>query len=184
MKHHLWPNFLLLALIMISCEANPCEEVNCQNGGVCFEGDCRCQPGFSGLDCSENDCDNRTCQNGGNCEQGVCDCPLEYTGIECEKRVTDQYNGVYFTKLEPTNSCLTQRYAVVISNGPQARDLVLLNIQNDGLFTEGYLEVPELILFEEPGIISGGILRNSDNSLYVEFVSNTGPDCSFILERL
>lgn len=39
------------ALTFSSCKKDPCEDVNCQNGGVCNEGTCDCPEGFSGAEC-------------------------------------------------------------------------------------------------------------------------------------
>ena len=44
---------LFLGIILIAfpgCQ-DPCEDTNCVNGGVCFDGDCDCPIGFSGVDC-------------------------------------------------------------------------------------------------------------------------------------
>ena len=31
--------------------SDPCEDTSCINGGVCFDGDCDCPIGFTGVDC-------------------------------------------------------------------------------------------------------------------------------------
>ena len=46
----LLPAFILL--LFLSCEkSDPCDGVQCQNGGVCASGDCDCPPGFWGSRC-------------------------------------------------------------------------------------------------------------------------------------
>jgi hypothetical protein len=35
-----------------SCQEEPCENVDCQNGGTCIDGICECPAGFLGDDCS------------------------------------------------------------------------------------------------------------------------------------
>lgn len=40
----------VLMLIFFSCN-NPCEDVECKNGGVCLDGNCECSEGYSGDDC-------------------------------------------------------------------------------------------------------------------------------------
>lgn len=46
-------NFIyLLLLLFISCEkSDPCTGVQCQNGGVCLDGNCDCPPGYAGTWC-------------------------------------------------------------------------------------------------------------------------------------
>ncbi|MBK9678062.1 MAG: calcium-binding EGF-like domain-containing protein [Saprospiraceae bacterium] len=49
-------NFLLyvtlafaLTLLMTSCsKKDPCEDIICQNGGTCENGDCKCPAGYEG----------------------------------------------------------------------------------------------------------------------------------------
>ena len=175
---------LLVTLLLTACTPDPCEDTICANGGTCFEGNCQCPPGFSGADCSIDDCDALNCQNGGSCEQGICDCPMEFTGRECEERVTDLFAGVFMANPITTNNCLPQEHAVVISSGTNPRDLILYNIQNDSLYTDGYLENESHITFQQEGVIFGSITPHSVNELDVQYVSNTGPDCQFILRRL
>lgn len=83
-----------ISLVTILCcgkedASTPCE-VNCQNGGQCYENACLCPDGYTGSDCSEviNDCDS-PCQNGGTCNPntGNCDCPPNYEGPQCQFEV-------------------------------------------------------------------------------------------------
>ncbi len=46
----LLPAFILL--LFLSCEkSDPCDGVQCQNGGVCVSGNCDCPPGYEGKLC-------------------------------------------------------------------------------------------------------------------------------------
>jgi len=75
-----------LGLCLASC-GDPCDDVACQNGGTCIEGDCSCPSGFSGTTCQIEDlCITQpiNCQNGGTCVNGSCDCPAGYTGTNCQ----------------------------------------------------------------------------------------------------
>lgn len=175
---------MLVSLVLISCTQDPCKDVVCENGGACFDGNCQCAPGFSGEDCSIDNCDALDCQNGGICETGTCDCPMEFTGRLCETRVTDGFAGVFIANQRADNTCLTKEYAVVISSGPEPRDLLLYNIQDDSLYTEAYLEDPSYITFQKEGVIAGSLAPYSPTEIYASYISNTGPDCQFILRRL
>lgn len=46
---------IALCILITSCSSDPCEDVVCQNGGVCNEGSCDCPDGWSGADCSTYD---------------------------------------------------------------------------------------------------------------------------------
>lgn len=43
-------SFIGMAALMNSCK-DPCKDVDCQNDGVCIDGDCDCLNGFSGENC-------------------------------------------------------------------------------------------------------------------------------------
>ena len=50
------PFIIITAILVIyGCKTNPCKEVYCYNGGVCFDGVCRCPAGFSGDFCEIQD---------------------------------------------------------------------------------------------------------------------------------
>lgn len=42
-----------VALLFSACTVDPCEDVVCQNDGVCVEGDCDCPDGFTGTECAD-----------------------------------------------------------------------------------------------------------------------------------
>ncbi|KAK6174163.1 hypothetical protein SNE40_017491 [Patella caerulea] len=71
---------------------NPCESVNCRNGGKCVRGICECTCGYSGPDCGVDSCNNR-CLNNATCNNGICDCPPMFSGKDCG------------TKIEPVDLC-------------------------------------------------------------------------------
>jgi len=58
--------FLILALLVGSLCFNacqdPCEDVTCENGGTCDDGDCMCPDGFTGTNC-ETAAQAGTCDN-------------------------------------------------------------------------------------------------------------------------
>jgi hypothetical protein len=77
---------LVFALLQLnSCKKDPCETINCLNGGVCYDGSCDCPDGYSGTQCETYDeCFGIVCLNGGVCNDGLCDCPDGYSGTQCE----------------------------------------------------------------------------------------------------
>ena len=77
-----------LMFLATSCDKDPCNEVVCQNGGICVDGDCDCPPNYSGIFCQNynpsDPCAGVNCQNGGICVSGDCDCPPNYSGTFCQ----------------------------------------------------------------------------------------------------
>lgn len=94
------PFLFLLILALSGCSkdddtpaspANPCETVNCLNGGVCDSGICDCPEGYSGDQCETfDDCFGVTCLNDGTCVNGLCDCTEGYSGPSCASQITPQ----------------------------------------------------------------------------------------------
>jgi hypothetical protein len=77
--------FFSIAFIGIAGCSEPCDDVNCLNGGACNDGTCVCPDGFSGEFCQTTDlCAAITCQNGGACLDGLCDCPDGFMGEFCQ----------------------------------------------------------------------------------------------------
>ncbi|UTW64499.1 hypothetical protein KFE98_10285 [bacterium SCSIO 12741] len=86
----LWMGMAMTSIVLFfsSCNTDPCLDKMCSNGGVCVEGTCQCETGFSGENCEiEDKCLSQkvNCQNGGACTDGTCDCPDDYIGTHCEK---------------------------------------------------------------------------------------------------
>ena len=73
---------------------DPCEDVECFNGGTCNEGSCDCIDGYTGTNCEiEPDCnDSKPCTSPKQCENYICVCPkiancktLNNSTCECNK---------------------------------------------------------------------------------------------------
>lgn len=84
---------------MQSCESDPCSTISCSDNGVCFDGSCLCDTGWTGADCSIPDtadpCDGVTCSGNGTCISGSCECATGWTGVDCSTPVnTDPCDGV------------------------------------------------------------------------------------------
>ena len=89
--------YLLIAVICVMAYgcSDPCKDVNCQNGGQCFDGSCSCPGEWTGESCEINKCDELNCQNGGECVNGACDCPQGYTGVACEFSIQSRLVGTW-----------------------------------------------------------------------------------------
>jgi len=78
--------FCLLAamsIMIIGCNDDPCEDLNCGTG-ICVDGTCDCPDGFSGVNCEIQDlCFGIDC-GPGTCMDGTCDCPDGFSGDNCE----------------------------------------------------------------------------------------------------
>ncbi|KAL3876887.1 hypothetical protein ACJMK2_034668 [Sinanodonta woodiana] len=67
-----------------------CGDVNECRKGVCTNGTCCCNKGYSGVLCHSEilECESKPCLNGGTCKDGIgefrCNCSPEYTGLQCE----------------------------------------------------------------------------------------------------
>lgn len=88
-------SFFSLALYT-GCVKDPCEQVNCLNGGACNNGTCVCPAGYEGVFCeNKNPCHDIVCQNGGTCVSGKCNCPSGYEGEFCQSPARDKFFGIY-----------------------------------------------------------------------------------------
>lgn len=43
--------YILLFALLLSCSSDPCEEISCQNGAACDDGNCLCEDGYTGNLC-------------------------------------------------------------------------------------------------------------------------------------
>jgi len=63
---------------------NPCDQINCLNGGYCSNGLCNCPDGYAGGNCQIDLCGTVNCQNGGICVNGDCECLIGFSGTNCQ----------------------------------------------------------------------------------------------------
>lgn len=88
----------LLTIILLTFSAckDKCDDVICENNGICVDGTCNCLPGFSGETCNIKDlCYNETCNGNGTCNDGTCACVGDYEGVKCENTVAKKFLGTY-----------------------------------------------------------------------------------------
>lgn len=94
---------------IINFDDCPADELACQNGGHCVDGDqsytCKCLAGFTGAHCEINidECESNPCQHGGRCQDAAnaytCSCTTSFIGDNCEQTIA-QYEGCYIDKIE------------------------------------------------------------------------------------
>ncbi|MEL6133959.1 MAG: hypothetical protein AAFR59_11400 [Bacteroidota bacterium] len=124
-------------LILTSCNQNSCDEVVCENGGNCVEGECECPEGFFGPSCEFqlDPCTIRGCVDANtiscrvdNEGRGVCQCESGYEGNQCEVPWADKYPGE-FTAQENCNGT-QQTFGREIETGPEFNQITLINFHD------------------------------------------------------
>jgi hypothetical protein len=85
---------------MVSCDTDPCKDVDCGNNGICVEGDCVCEDGFGGVDCATDYCEELVCDTTGGekvATVGGCDCECNegYEGDDCATLERAKFIGTY-----------------------------------------------------------------------------------------
>ncbi len=96
---------MTILLFTSSC-TDPCESVNCANGGVCNEGTCACPDGFTGEFCQTNLCAAVNCGANGACVDGSCVCDQGYEGANCQTAWNTAAIGSYTCQ----ESCTSGNY--------------------------------------------------------------------------
>jgi hypothetical protein len=128
--------FLSIVLAMLSwygC-ADDCENVNCENGGICIDGRCDCPEGFTGQRCEVelDPCLQLQCANADTClvdNQGRarCVCQQGYEGIRCDSLWVSKYLG----RFNVDESCgSTNTFSVDITSGPRFGAITIANFHN------------------------------------------------------
>lgn len=74
-------NFILInyRYLLVVCS------LDCGPHGVCAEGVCRCDDGWTGARCDQRPCDSR-CHDHGQCKNGTCVCTQGWNGRHCTLR--------------------------------------------------------------------------------------------------
>lgn len=130
---HFFYSILFLAVLQYACQ-EPCDEVVCQNGGVCVEGECDCPEGFLGENCEIkiDPCEIKGCVNADTCvvnNQGeaFCFCSEGFEGDKCDSTWSQKYVG----RFNVTEACdLSNFFEVEIENGPRFNEVTVINFND------------------------------------------------------
>ncbi len=94
--------------------SDPCENVECFNGGTCNEGSCDCVNGYTGTSCEiAPQCnDSKPCPLPKQCENYICVCPMIDAANECQE--VQKINGCDLLVNKTNATCGTNGFC---SNG-------------------------------------------------------------------
>ena len=125
---------IILALSIYSCiSSDLCDNMICQNDGLCINGTCHCDNGFSGRNCEIEDlCRNTICQNDGVCIDGICDCPDGFIGIDCDIKCDEGYKGENCQKFDLT------KIQALLDSGVSVFDILNTGITPRSLYGKRY----------------------------------------------
>lgn len=199
MKAFVYLLFPLMALL--ACRPDPCDRLNCRNGGICVDGECDCPEGFIGPECTiqldpcqQKDCDERQTAR---CEVNAaglaqCICREGFEGEFCDIAWTQKYLGSY----QVTESCDAGGffYPLTIEDGPEFGKFTLTNFHNQASTTTTAKIVATLVtsnVFQiEPQFMSfgivegGGVLENEQISYAFSIVNGSDTlNCTATLVR-
>ncbi len=139
--------FLLSFVLLQSC-SDPCEDISCNNNGVCDDGTCLCEDGYSGVSCDDV---NRTVFIGD--WGGEYECPASGS-ISADISITEGTEGIDAIEILIEG---TQRSAKVTS----PNSFVLVEQTEE-------IEFQGNIIFVT---VNGSGVLNTNNSLDIEIVS-------------
>jgi len=183
--------FTLFSLTtMMSCEENLCKNINCNNG-VCIDGDCVCDTGYSGTKCAIfYACHSVKCGNNGTCVDGKCDCDDGYCSIELRAAYFGAYDATEICALNVKNYT-----AEVKTSGDGSQYMIITNLYNHFADTSPGMyqpvdthEIPEqfwtatgLSGFKVSG--TGSVFSANEfsiNFILEDTINNTIEECSVI----
>ncbi|MCI4668670.1 MAG: calcium-binding EGF-like domain-containing protein [Bacteroidia bacterium] len=202
---YLYFSFLIifLSIITISCTSDPCESLDCQNGGVCIDGDCQCPEDFFGNECEFklDPCTIQQCSDAGTDEcvetasgDAFCRCGDGFSGERCEDLWTEAYPASYNAQEDCEGTFAT--FPVEVEPGPDFNQITLGNFHNQrnssdpskivaNLLSRRVFDIyPQFMVF---GRVTGGGSLTNDEGLTLLYTIIDGTDtlnCSAQLSRL
>lgn len=118
---------------MVSCDTDPCKDVDCGLDGQCVDGDCVCPDGFGGADCSTDYCATLVCDATGGDElavEGGCDCVCNagYEGADCATEQREKFIATY----NVNESCTSGNFTYAITGTTSSADVTTIILTNFG----------------------------------------------------
>jgi len=198
MKTHLFFLWTICFFMLLFACQDPCEEVECLNGGTCVEGSCECPDGFIGLNCEIkiDPCEIKQCVNADTClvnAQGEarCFCSDGFEGERCDSTFSDKYVGTF----DVTESCIASNFfEVQIEKGPRFNEFTVINFNDQAVRGESRVVVEAINRtalnirrqFMEFGEVSGQGGLQSYNIFTLDYTvinQNDTLPCSAVFER-
>jgi hypothetical protein len=137
MKRALFLGSIAAMCLFSSCKSDPCETVNCENGGTCVDGTCNCPTGYSGVICQIapviDPCANVTCVNGTATASGTtCDCVCEegYEGAACDIESRAKFLVTGQSVIEHCGSLTSTPYIIDVIAGTDVTEVKIKNLAN------------------------------------------------------
>lgn len=102
---------ICLLLLQLNACRKGCKNVECQNGGECFNGSCRCEGRWSGLYCDTL-------------------CPIGFEGRYCASLSRTKFIRTWNATTFSTNG--TNQHPLYVTAGSFAEQIVISNFNNEG----------------------------------------------------
>jgi len=174
--------FFAIASMGIAGCSDPCDSVNCLNGGVCNDGNCICLDGFTGEFCQSvviptDPCDDVNCGSNGICDNGTCLCFDGYTGEFCEQANGDLFIASYLVNENCQGN--TDTYTMTITpNGAGGQYVNVTNLYDAGHTVVGTVSGTSIVIASQTvnGYTYSGSGTMSGNTLTMAFTISAGGD--------
>ena len=170
-------------ILSLSACTDECDDITCENGGTCDEGDCTCTANYFGERCTD------LCVNG-TYASGTCACDAGYEGDGCDTESRSNWVGNF----NADDNC-GFTYANTISNGTNVDEISISDFAGfDNATITAQITTPTTITIDQQtdaagrAFVGSGTLSSTGNtvtiSYTVTFSDNTSETCVATLTRV